>query len=231
MAAPLSPPSFQHWLGTDWSGHSVLDQLIQALVRDGFSFMLAAITVFGFGLAGGLALARVPQRLPRNIFIACLHALQALPTLLLALLLAAHAGAGWWSPILVVSLSILPSQILIACRMVLTVMKDPFVEAKRSFGLPERTVFFRHALPAILNRYKAVVQSRLVEILFLLMAIEFVGLGVDATLSTLGKMLFDGLAFRHAAWWVWGPTAIAIATLSGLLGYLTLGRGLNEYRR
>ncbi|WP_310452754.1 ABC transporter permease subunit [Sulfuritalea sp.] len=224
MLDKLAQPSMQHWLGTDWSGHGVMDQLIRAVMHDAASFAFVSGAVFCIGLAGGLALARIPQHSIRSTLIAGFHVLQALPTLLLALLLAAHSGAGWWSPVLVILLAVLPSQILVAYRMTLTVMEEPFIEAKRSIGLSEQKVFLRHALPAVLRRYATVVRSRLIEILFLLVAIEFVGLGVDATVPTLGKLLFDGLTFREAAWWVWGPASVAIALLSGMLGYLTLGR-------
>lgn len=224
MFKPLMPPSWDAWLGTDWFGHSVISLLVQATIHEGISLVVVSIAVFGIGLAGGLAMTHFPSPIIRSTLIAGLHVLQALPTLLLALLLAAHTNAGWWTPVWIVMFAVLPSQILIAHRMTQTVMAEPFIEAKRAFGLTELSIFRHHTVPAVLRRYSTVVQSRLIEILFLLIAIEFIGLGVDATTPTLGKLLFDGLAFRQAAWWVWGPASGMIALLSGVLGYLTLGR-------
>jgi ABC-type dipeptide/oligopeptide/nickel transport system permease subunit len=59
------------------------------------------------------------------------------------------------------------------------------------------------------------------EILMMDLAFNFLGLGVQQPNSSFGRMLFDGLSFMFAAWWMWVFVIILVSLLFILINEIT----------
>lgn len=141
-------PSAAHWLGTDQFGRDVLSRMIygsrNSLIFGFISPVLAAIfgTLLGVtaGYFGGIT-DRIISRL--------IDLLLAFPELLLAIIIAAVLGGGFWNIIAVITVAFIPGFARVARASTLAVKQEPYVEAAIAVGVRTPVIIFRHIIPNI----------------------------------------------------------------------------------
>lgn len=224
FAARLLPPGGTHWLGTDHFGRDILARVLGGalvtLVVGTLSTLGACLLGIPLGItsAGSNALGAVIAR--------GLDAVQALPFLILALVLVTVLGASSGALVVALALGYAPYVArVVEARMRREATRD-YVLAARAIGQRPSIVVLRHVLPnaapALLVQASEVFAGAILGEA----ALSYLGLGQGASASTWGRMLFDARPYMEQA----PHTAIAplLAICVAVLGANLFGEGLRD---
>ena len=208
-------PSAEHWLGTDLFGRDVFSRLIygsrNSLLFGFISPVLAAFfgTLLGViaGYFGGIA-DRIISRL--------VDLLLAFPELLLAILIAASLGGGFWNIITVITIAFVPGFARVARAQTLAVKHEPYVEAAISMGVRTPVIILRHIIPNIMAPIVALMTLWVASAIRIEASLSFLGLGTRPPNPSWGNITRDGLASLFSTPWpiIGAGAAITLVVLS-----------------
>lgn len=208
-------PSAQHWLGTDLFGRDVFSRLLygsrNSLLFGFISPVLAAIigTTLGViaGYFGGIA-DRVISRV--------VDLLLAFPELLLAILIAASLGGGFWNIITVITIAFVPGFARVARAQTLAVKHEPYVEAAISMGVRTPVIIMRHIIPNIMAPIVALMTLWVASAIRIEASLSFLGLGTRPPNPSWGNITRDGLASLFSTPWpiIGAGAAITLVVLA-----------------
>jgi ABC-type dipeptide/oligopeptide/nickel transport system permease subunit len=208
IGARLRPPlSGGHLLGTDLLGRDVLSQIIygsRVSLMIGFTaVVLAGVVGVAIGLVSGYLGGRVD-----TVFMRIVDAWLAFPFLLLAIAVVAILGPGLRNLLI----ALVVTGWVVYARLVrgeaLSLREREFVLSSRALGVSRLGIMIGHILPNVLAPVLVVATLELGVVIVTEASLSFLGLGVEASRPTWGRMLADGRAYITAAWW--------LATLPGL---------------
>jgi peptide/nickel transport system permease protein len=217
---PYSPPSFQHWMGTDELGQDVMSQVIygaRVSLTVGFSVALAATfigTVVGLisGYYGGPA-DEALMRLTDVVLI--------IPSLPLAVILAAYLGPSVLTIIEVLTVTGWPLVARVVRSQTLSLRERPFVDSERVIGAGNARIMFRVIIPNLLSLIAANAVLAITGAIVGEAGLTFIGLGNPSVVSW-GTMLYWSqnlnAVLRGAWWWILPPgLCIAFVGLGAVL--------------
>jgi peptide/nickel transport system permease protein len=138
--------------------------------------------------------------------------LQALPLLVLALVMAAALGPSLENTIIAISIPLIPSVARVIRANTLALRELPFVEAARAIGMSDMRIAIRHVLPNTLAPLIVLGTAQLGAAILTEAALSFLGLGIPEPFPSWGRMLSESAAeyVRTAPWLVIFP-GIAIS--------------------
>ena len=186
--SPYSPPSSQALLGTDGTGRDVLSRL---LFGGRFSLSIGFIVVFAtvfVGIAYG-AVSGYYGGLVDEVMMRILDIIFAFPGLVLALVIVATLGGGYWQLVLAFSAFGWAGYARIIRGEILKVKQNEYVTAAKALGARDRSVIFRHIVPNALA--PVIVQASLGvgTVVIGVAALGFLGVGLPPTTAEWGTML------------------------------------------
>jgi peptide/nickel transport system permease protein len=209
----LASPDARHWLGTDSFGRDVWSRIIHGArislaVGIGSTALGASIGVL-IGLASGYLSGWVDL-----IFQRITDILQALPLLVLALVMTAALGPSLPNVIIAIAIPLIPTVSRVIRANTLALREMPFVEAAKSIGMSETRIAFRHVLPNTLAPLIVLATAQLGSTILTEASLSFLGLGIPEPYPSWGRMLSESAAeyVRTAPWLVIFPgVAISLA--------------------
>jgi len=217
-AVPPAPPSARNWLGTDSKGRDMLARLVYGFrVSIWFAMALTLVgTTIGIimgsimGYFGGridLTLQRVVEiwgAVPELYFLIIFAAIFE-PSL--ALLLVLLSMWSWLGLSDYVRAEFLRNRSL------------EYVKAARALGLSNLQIIRRHVLPNSLTPVITFIPFRMSSAILALTSLDFLGLGVPASVPSLGELLLQGKA-NLDAWWIIFPTFVLLTLTMLLLTFI-----------
>jgi peptide/nickel transport system permease protein len=148
--------------------------------------------------------------------------LQALPLLVLALVMAAALGPSLQNTIIAIAIPLIPYVARVIRANTLALREQPFVEAARAGGMGEFAIAVRHVLPNTLAPLIVLATAQLGAAILTEAALSFLGLGIPEPHPSWGRMLSESAAeyVRTAPWLVIYPgVAISLVVFgTNLLG-------------
>jgi peptide/nickel transport system permease protein len=212
-AHALAAPSAQHWMGTDSFGRDVWARIVHGArislaVGIGSTTLGATIGVI-IGLTSGYLSGWVDLVFQRvtDIF-------QALPLLVLALVMTAALGPSLPNVIIAIAIPLIPIVARVIRANTLALREQPFVEAAKSIGMSEMRIALRHVLPNTLAPLIVLATAQLGSTILTEASLSFLGLGIPEPYPSWGRMLSESAAeyVRIAPWLVIFPgIAISLA--------------------
>jgi peptide/nickel transport system permease protein len=208
-------PSAEHWLGTDLYGRDVLSRLLygsrNSLLFGFISPVLAAIIGTTLGVVAGYFGGIVDRVISRFVDL-----LLAFPELLLAILIAAALGGGFWNIITVITIAFVPGFARVARAQTLAVKQEPYVEAAISMGVRAPFIIARHIVPNIMAPIVALMTLWVASAIRIEASLSFLGLGTQPPNPSWGNIIRDGLASLFSSPWpiVGAGAAITLVVLS-----------------
>ena len=220
-AMSLAPPSAAHWLGADSFGRDVYARIVYgariSLAVGIGSTLLGSVLGVVIGLASGYLLGWVDLVTQRVIDI-----LQALPLLVLALVMAAALGPSLETTIVAIAIPLVPYVARVIRANTLALRELPFVEASKTIGMSELRIAVRHVLPNTLAPLIVLATAQLGSAILTEASLSFLGLGIPEPHPSWGRMLSESSAeyVRTAPWLVIFPgLAISLVVFgTNLLG-------------
>jgi peptide/nickel transport system permease protein len=224
--ASLSPPSGTYILGADMMGRDMLSRIIHG-ARISLAVALGA-TCLGSGLGATLGLASgyvggwfdlIVQRLA--------EIMQALPLLVMALVITASLGPSLVNTIIAIAIPLIPNVARVIRANVLSLREMPFVEAAKATGMSELRVAVMHVFPNTLAPLIVITTAQLGSTILTEASLSFLGLGVPEPYPSWGRMLSESAAeyVRTAPWLVIFP-GLAISLV--VFGANLLGDALRD---
>jgi peptide/nickel transport system permease protein len=212
-AHALARPDFRHWLGTDSFGRDVWSRIIHGArislaVGIGSTAIGSSIGVM-IGLTSGYLSGWVDL-----VFQRVTDVLQALPLLVLALIMTAALGPSLPNVIIAIAIPLIPTVARVIRANTLALREQPFVEAAKSIGMSETRIALRHVLPNTLAPLIVLATAQLGSTILTEASLSFLGLGIPEPYPSWGRMLSESAAeyVRTAPWLVIFPgIAISLA--------------------
>jgi peptide/nickel transport system permease protein len=209
----LARPSWQHWMGTDSFGRDVWSRIIHG-ARISLAVGIGSTTLGGaFGVIIGLASGYLSGWVDL-VFQRVTDILQALPLLVLALVMTAALGPSLPNVILAIAIPLVPVVARVIRANTLALRELPFVEAAKSIGMSETRIALRHVLPNTLAPLIVLATAQLGSTILTEASLSFLGLGIPEPYPSWGRMLSESAAeyVRTAPWLVIFPgIAISLA--------------------
>jgi len=220
-AVSLAPPSAQHWLGADFMGRDVYSRIVYgariSLAVGAGSMLLGCTLGVTIGLLSGYLLGWFDLITQRVI-----EMMQALPLLVMALIMAAALGPSLHNTIIAIAIPLVPYVARVIRANTLSLREQPFVEAAKAIGMSETRIALRHILPNTLAPLIVLATAQLGSTILTEASLSFLGLGVPEPHPSWGRMLSESAAeyVRTAPWLVIFPgLAISLAVFgTNLLG-------------
>jgi peptide/nickel transport system permease protein len=193
-------PSSEHWLGTDQFGRDVLSRLIygsrNSLIFGLISPTLAAIFGTALGVAAGYFGGIIDRIVTRIIDL-----LLAFPELLLAIMIAAVLGGGFWNVVAVITVAFVPGFARVARASTLAVKQEPYVEAAIASGVTTPMIIVRHVVPNISAPIVVLMTLWVASAIRLEASLSFLGIGTQPPNASWGNIIRDGLGNIFGSPW------------------------------
>ena len=223
----LSPPGSDMLFGGDMMGRDVLSRIIHgariSLAVGIGSTILGGVIGTIIGLMCGYWMGLFDLLIQRII-----DMMQALPLLVMALVMAASLGPSLENTIIAISIPLVPQVARVIRSNVLSLRELPFVEAARAVGMSDLRIVFRHILPNTLAPLIVLGTAQLGSAILTEASLSFLGLGVPEPYPSWGRMLSESAAeyVRVAPWLVIFP---GIAISAAVFGANLMGDAVRDF--
>jgi peptide/nickel transport system permease protein len=219
--AALARPSAEHLLGADFMGRDMFARIVYGARTS----LMVSVGATALGCLGGVLIGLssgffggwfdlIAQRF--------IDILQALPLLVLALVMAAALGPSLHNTIIAISIALIPNIARVIRSNTLSLRELPFVEAARAVGMSEVRIALTQVLPNTLAPLIVLATAQLGSAILVESSLAFLGLGVPEPHPSWGRMLSESAAdyVRTAPWLVIFPGLAISAVVFGtnLLG-------------
>jgi oligopeptide transport system permease protein len=223
--ASASPPTMQHWFGTDVNGRDLFTRVlyggrISLLVGFAATFVSLVIGVL-YGAISGAAGGRTDAIMMRIVDI-----LYTLPFIIFVIILMVYIGKS----IILIFCAIGAVEWLTMARIVrgqvMALRKREFVEAAILMGLSRSRILLRHLIPNALGPIIVYATLTIPQVMLLEAVLSFLGLGVQAPMASWGVLIHDGADKMEELPWLLIFPSIALSSTLFALNFL--GDGLRD---
>jgi oligopeptide transport system permease protein len=220
-----TPPSAEHWLGTDTFGRDMLTRIFyggRVSLTVGFIATAVALLIgVTYGAIAGYAGGRVDAVMMRLVDI-----LYALPFMIFIILLMVVFGRN----LLLLFLAIGAVEWLTMARIVRgqvqSLRQQEFIEAAISIGLGPGAIIRRHVLPNVLGPIIVYTTLTIPNVMLLEAFLIFLGLGIQPPQSSWGVLISYGVETMEEYPWLLIFPGLALAMTLFALNFL--GDGLRD---
>jgi oligopeptide transport system permease protein len=220
-----TPPSFDHWLGTDDLGRDMLTRILFGARVSMMVGLIATVVSVVIGVTYGAVAGYVGGKIDA-VMMRAVDVIYVLPYTILVILLMVLLGRNIYN--LFIALGAIQWMVMarIVRGQVVSIKKMEYIEAARASGVKPLTIIFRHVIPNTLGPVivfsTLTIPSVILEEAFL----SFIGLGVQAPMSSWGTLISDGVtAMEIYPWMIIYPALTLVMTLFALN---FLGDGLRD---
>jgi len=219
------PPSGEHPLGTGDLGEDGLAQLLRGAQRSMQISLLVMVmqtaTATLVGAVAGYFRGWVDAVLMRLVDL-----LLTLPGLALLIVLASRIQAGWIGVAFVIAFLGWAPDSRVVRGVFLSLREKEYVEAARALGARDRRIIVRHLLPnslgvIIVNATLALATAILAEA-----ALSYLGFGVQAPETSLGKLISDAQGAVDTRPWLFYFPGVVIILIALTVNFI--GDGLRD---
>jgi peptide/nickel transport system permease protein len=191
LSHTLAGWSSQHLLGTDSAGRDIFSRLVYGTRLSLLGPLAVVATSVLIGVPAGLVagyrggwIDAIVSRICDIVF--------GFPPLLLAIVIVATFGAGFWTATIAIAITYIPLQARVARGVVLVECRKAYVDACKVQGFSARRIAVGHVLPNVSGPIVAQSTLNFGYALLDLAGLAFLGLGVQPPTADWGQMLSDG---------------------------------------
>ncbi len=206
-------PSLDHLMGTDSIGHDLLSQVLRGAQKSvQVALVVAAVSTF-IGVVLG-ALAGYYRGWVDTLISRLIDLVLTVPVIVILLVLAAryrNARNNWLAIAMVIALVAWTQVARVVRGIFLSLREQEFVEAARAVGASDRRIMFRHMLPNAVGPIAVSATLTVAVAILLESSLAFLGLGVSAPDTSLGKLVADNVgASTQRPWLFYFPGAVLL---------------------
>lgn len=219
LGAYLTPPSAEHLMGTDLLGRDLLVRCAQALRISLLLAATAAVICTVVGVVVGTVAALVGGWIDKLVM-RSVDTLNALPHLLLGVVIASLWRGQWWAVVAAIALTHWTQVARIVRAEILSLRHREHVDAAVASGASRRQVWATHLVPAVVPQALIAVVLTLPHAIWHESALSFLGVGLPPNDPSLGTLLEDAReAILAGGWWMLlFPAALLTAACLAVAG-------------
>jgi ABC-type dipeptide/oligopeptide/nickel transport system permease subunit len=225
--AQFSPPSWDHWCGTDYTGRDIAARMVHgARTSLSIGFVAVSISLLVGVTAGGLA------GYYRGWFDIALfrfiEILDCFPPLLLILVFISLSDSqnNMFVIMAVIGLTSWTGLARLVRGEFLRLVGQPFPQAARALGAGDAHIILRHLLPNALGPILVSATFGVASAILIESSLSFLGFGMQAPTSSWGDILSDARLYIDFAWWLAFFPGLAI--LITIMSYNFVGEALRD---
>ena len=199
-----------HLLGADSVGRDIYSRLlfgarVSLLVAAG-TILIAGTLGTLLGLISGWYGGWIDEAIMRLV-----DAMNAIPVVLIALVLAVAVGPSFALLLGVLSLGQWPAFARQIRAETLSLRERDYVQLARVAGASTPRILRRHMLPGVFSTVMVVATNQVGAVILAEAGLSFLGVGVPPPTPSWGGMISDGRLYLTEAWWISAFPGIAIA--------------------
>ena len=191
----------EYILGSDGLGRDVLSRIIHgagvSLKVSGYALLSGVVIGTAMGILGGYYGGWLDEVLMRFVDI-----WNALPFLLIAIMVGATIGASETSVIIIIAMIAWPPFVRNVRADVLTIRSLDYVNAARITGASNLRLMMKHILPGTVSTVLVIATLRVGGLILTESVLSFLGVGIPDPIPTWGKMVDEGYQYLiNGVWW------------------------------
>lgn len=211
----LSPPSWEHWFGTDHTGRDIFSRVIYGARMALLTGTGVVVIALVFGVLFGVLSAYFPRL--GIVLMRIIDVLMGIPALLLALAFVVILGKGLFNSMIAVGAIYITTTARITYGLSRKIVAETYIEAITSLGAGNLRILWRHILPNLVS--PLMVQATFIFAFAQLSAasLDFLGLGLPPDVPSWGNMVAETRRYiTRAPWLLMFPGAAIILTVFSL---------------
>ncbi|MCZ6614934.1 MAG: ABC transporter permease [Chloroflexi bacterium] len=224
LTAPLEDLSYP--LGTDNLGKDVLSRMIhgtRTILQVTLPAMVVAVVLGTLvGLVSGYA-----GRWVDSVLMRITDAVLGFPSLLVALLVVSLLGTGLVAVLIAITATTWARFARMIRGEVLSTRERDFVILARISGVSPAMIVWRHLFPNVVNTLMVLTSLTVGQVILLIAALSFLGLGLKPGEPSWGIMVAEGRRVLVTGWWLSLFPGIAITIL--VMAFNFFGDWLRDY--
>jgi oligopeptide transport system permease protein len=225
LALGASPPSSEHWLGTDTLGRDLFTRILygsRVSLMVGFLATFVALTIgVIWGTVSGYFGGRTDMVMMRIVDI-----LYALPFTIFIILLMVVFGRNIYLLFFAIGAVEWLTMARIVRSQVMSIRNQEYIDAVISMGLPKWRIITRHILPNILGPVIVYTTLTIPGVILLESFLSFLGLGIQPPMSSWGSLISNGVETMEEYPWLLIFPALTLSVTLFSLNFL--GDGLRD---
>jgi len=212
LTGGLTPPSAEHWLGTDQIGRDYLSRLISggrvALLVALIGVTVAVLTGTMLGLLAGYRGGWLDDAVMRLT-----DAIMAVPELLLIAILVLTFGKQIWSLSIIVAIVYTPGVVRVIRARTVGLSALDFTRAAELRGESTAHILFRELAPNLVGLMSVELAIRISSAVLKISALSFLGLGISQPTPDWGLMVQEAMTVVFTDPWFLLAPALALSSL------------------
>ena len=199
-----------HLLGADSIGRDILSRVmygarVSLMVAAGTIIIAGSLGTF-LGLISGWYGGWIDEAIMRLV-----DAMNAIPVILIALVLAVAVGPSFMLLLGVLALGQWPSFARQVRAETLSLKSRDYVQLARVAGASTTRILLRHIAPGVFSTVLVVATNQVGTVILAEAGLSFLGVGVPPPTPSLGGIFSEGRLYLFDAWWISAFPGIAIA--------------------
>ena len=220
-----SAPSAMHWLGTDTLGRDLLTRMMygsRVSLMVGFLATAVALTIgVLWGTIAGFSGGKVDTIMMRIVDV-----LYGIPFIIFVILLMVIFGRNLILLFMAIGAVEWLTMARIVRSQVMTLSKQEFILAAEAMGVSRVGIIRKHLIPNAIGPVIVYATLTVPQIMLLEAFLSFLGLGVQAPLSSWGLLIRDGAVSMEEYWWLLIFPSLAFSLTLFSLNFI--GDGLRD---
>lgn len=192
----LQSPSAEHIFGTDQYGRDLFARIIHgARVSLTFGLTCAALGMIGGSLIGASS-AYFGGKID-NIIMRIIDVIMSIPGILLTLALITVLGLGLKNMIIAMTIGMVPGFSRIIRALVLTIVRQEYVEAAKACGASNIRIIIFHVLPNAVAMIIVYATMNIAGLIIGAASLSFIGMGVQPPTPEWGSMVAESTTYMR----------------------------------
>ena len=196
-----SPPSSEHFLGTDILGRDLLSRILYGARISLLVGFVATGVALVIGVSWGIIAGYIGGKVD-SIMMRIVDVLYGLPFIIFIILLMVIFGRNLWLLFGAIGAVEWLTMARIVRAQVIGLKNQEFVMAAKAMGVSNISMFRRHLLPNILGPIAVYATLTIPQVMLLEGFLSFLGLGIQPPMSSWGTLIKDGVESMEEYGWL-----------------------------
>lgn len=221
----LKAPDKVNILGTDLYGRDIYARILYGSRNSLFIGFLSVGFAMVVGVTFGLIAGYYGGKLD-NIISSAINLLMSFPSIVLAILIVAVLGTGYWKVIIAIAVTLMPRFARLSRAPTMFIKEQEYILAVKALGQHDARIIFLHIFPNILGELLVIATLWMSTAVMAEASLTFLGLGITPPTPSWGGMINEGMKYilTNPTYSIFPGTAIFLMVIA----FNLVGDGLRD---